>query len=392
MMKIQWKTCFRVGFSIFLLYLCINYLGVMQDFFLKALGAASPILIGCAIAYVVNIIMVKFEKHYFPVTKKKFLIATRRPVCLVAAFLSVVAIIVVVVSLILPEFTSCIQLLLSQIPGAYKKLIAFLDGVGIVPEKILVELSALDWQAKIGDIVEMISSYFGNVMTMLFTVITAFFSGLVVALFSIIFAIYLLLAKEKLHDRVNRIIDSYIKQSICKKTRYVCTVVNECFHNSSVGQTTEAVILGVLCTLGMLILRLPYASMIGTLIGFTALVPVVGAFIGAAVGAFMISMTSPIQALIFLVFIVVLQQLEGNIIYPKVVGESLGLPAMLILAAVTVGGGVFGVLGMLLGVPLVAAAYKILVADVNNREKNSKPVLADGGEIEHDDEQESRKE
>jgi len=376
-LKIQWKTCFRVGFSIFLLYLCINYLDVMQGFLLKALGAASPILIGCAIAYVVNLIMVKYEKHYFPVSKRKVVKKTRRPVCLIAAFLTVVAIVVVVVSLILPEFTSCIQLLLSQIPSAYKNVLSFVEEIGVVPEKILNELSALDWQTKIGDIVEMISSYFGNVVTMLFTVITAFFSGVVVALFSIIFAVYLLFAKERIHDRLNRILDSYLKQKLCGKIRYVTSVINECFHNFIIGQTTEAVILGVLCTVGMMILQLPYATMIGTLIGFTALIPVVGAFIGAAVGAFMISMTSPIQALIFIVFIIVLQQLEGNIIYPKVVGESLGLPAILILAAVTVGGGVFGIVGMLIGVPLAAAAYKILVADVNNREIKKKQALVE---------------
>jgi len=360
-----------------LLYLCINYLDVMQGFLLKALGAASPILIGCAIAYVVNLIMVKYEKHYFPVSKRKVVKKTRRPVCLIAAFLTVVAIVVVVVSLILPEFTSCIQLLLSQIPSAYKNVLSFVEEIGVVPEKILNELSALDWQTKIGDIVEMISSYFGNVVTMLFTVITAFFSGVVVALFSIIFAVYLLFAKERIHDRLNRILDSYLKQKLCGKIRYVTSVINECFHNFIIGQTTEAVILGVLCTVGMMILQLPYATMIGTLIGFTALIPVVGAFIGAAVGAFMISMTSPIQALIFIVFIIVLQQLEGNIIYPKVVGESLGLPAILILAAVTVGGGVFGIVGMLIGVPLAAAAYKILVADVNNREIKKKQALVE---------------
>ncbi len=348
----------------------------MQGFLIKAIGAASPILIGCATAYVVNLIMVKYEKHYFPMSRNKAVKKTRRPVCMIAAFLTVVAIVVVIVSLILPELTSCIQLLLSQIPSAYKKLLSFVEAVGVVPEKILNELSALDWQTKIGDIVEMISSYFGNVVTMLFTVITAFFSGVVVALFSIIFSIYILLSKERIHNRVNRIIDSYLKSSVCEKTRYVFSVIDECFHNYIVGQTTEAVILGVLCTVGMLILQLPYATMIGALIGFTALIPIVGAFIGAVVGAFMISMTSPIQALIFIVFIVILQQFEGNIIYPKVVGESLGLPAILILAAVTVGGGVFGILGMLLGVPLVAAAYKILVADVNNREAQKMASLA----------------
>ncbi len=366
-MKIQWKTCFKVGFSIFLLYLCIHYLEGMQGFVIKLLGAVSPLAIGAAIAYVVNIIMMAYERHYFPMTKKKFLKATRRPLCMIAAFLTVVAIVVIVVSLILPEFTSCIQLLLDQIPGALNKLVTFLEGIGVVPEKILDELTALDWQTKIGDILDMTTSYFGNVMNMLFTVITAFFSGLVVAVFSIIFAIYILFAKEKIAIKLNKTADSYCKKSFCEKARYVLSVVNDSFHKFIVGQSIEAVILGVLCTVGMLILQLPYATMIGALVGFTAIIPVVGAFVGAAVGAFMISTVSLIQAIIFIAFIVVLQQLEGNLIYPKVVGSSLGLPAIVILAAVTVGGGVFGILGMLLGVPLAAAVYKIVDADVKKR-------------------------
>ena len=204
-------------------------------------------------------------------------------------------------------------------------------------------------------------------MNMIFMVITAFFSGVVVEILSIIFAIYLLASKEKLHDRLNDIIDSYFKPKICEKIRYFSAIINDCFHKFIVGQTTEAVILGVLCTVGMLVLRLPYATMIGALVGFTAIVPVVGAFAGAIVGAFMISTVSMVEAVIFIVFIVILQQLEGNLIYPKVVGSSLGLPSMVILATVTVGGGVFGVLGMVLGVPLVSAAYKIITADVKNK-------------------------
>ena len=146
---------------------------------------------------------------------------------------------------------------------------------------------------------------------------------------------------------------------------YVLGIVNDCFRKYIVGQCTEAVILGVLCTIGMLLLRLPYATMVGALIAFTALIPIAGAYIGAFVGAFMILTVSPAKALIFLIFIVVLQQLEGNIVYPRVVGSSLGLPGIWVLAAVTVGGGVLGIPGMLLGVPLMAAAYKLIRDDVN---------------------------
>ena len=162
--------------------------------------------------------------------------------------------------------------------------------------------------------------------------------------------------------------DTYLPKETCRKIRAVVKTMDECFHNYIVGQCTEAVILGVLCILGMLLFRLPYATMVGTLVGFTALIPVAGAYIGAAVGAFMILTVSPAKALVFLIFILVLQQLEGNIIYPRVVGQSIGLPAIWVLAAVTVGGGLFGVVGMLLGVPLAATAWKLLGKDMKARE------------------------
>ena len=194
---------------------------------------------------------------------------------------------------------------------------------------------------------------------------------------ALIFSIYLLLGKEKLGRQLQKIMERYLRDGWNKKIRYVVGVVNDCFHRYIVGQCTEAVILGVLCMLGMLLIRLPYATMIGALIGFTALIPVAGAYIGAIVGAFMILTVSPVKALIFLVFIVILQQLEGNLIYPKVVGSSLGLPALWVLAAVTVGGGVLGVPGMLLGVPLSAAVYRLIRNDVYGTEEKAEKQEAE---------------
>ena len=157
----------------------------------------------------------------------------------------------------------------------------------------------------------------------------------------------------------------YMKEKVYSKTRYVLSVMNDSFHKYIVGQCTEALILGGLCTLGMLILKIPYATMTGAVIAFTALIPVAGGYIGAAVGAFMILTVSPVKAIIFLIYIVVLQQLEGNLIYPRVVGSSMGLPAIWVLAAVTIGGGVMGIAGMLIGVPIAATLYRLLREDVN---------------------------
>ena len=145
------------------------------------------------------------------------------------------------------------------------------------------------------------------------------------------------------------------------------TTTDTCFHSFIVGQCLDAVILGTLCIIGMSIFRFPYAMMIGCLVGFTALIPIAGAYIGAAVGAFMIFTVSPLQALLFIVFLVILQQLEGNLIYPKVVGASIGLPGIYVLAAITIGGGVMGIPGMLLGVPVTAALYKLVKDNMAKR-------------------------
>lgn len=150
-----------------------------------------------------------------------------------------------------------------------------------------------------------------------------------------------------------------------EKIRYVLTVLNQSFHHFLAGQTIEAVILGMLCTIGMWILRLPYAAMIGCLVGVTALLPVIGAYIGAAAGACMLLTVSPVKALVFLIFLTILQQIEGNFIYPRVVGHSIGLPGIWVLAAVIVGGGAFGIWGILFAVPLAAAIYRLLRPSIN---------------------------
>ena len=197
---------------------------------------------------------------------------------------------------------------------------------------------------------------FGGVMSSVVSVVSSVFSGIVTVLVALIFSIYLLLDKEKILSQVKRLISTYLPNGD-KKIFYVLHTLNDSFHRFIVGQCTEAVVLGFLCMIGMAIFRFPYAMMIGVLIGFTALIPVAGAYIGAGVGAFMILTESPLQAVFFLIFIVVLQQVEGNLIYPKVVGNSVGLPSIWVLAAVTIGGNLMGVAGMLIFIPLCSVAY-----------------------------------
>ena len=364
-MELKWKNCFRIGVSVFILYLCTQYWPSVVRLAATFWTAAAPMVIGCAIAYLVNILMSFYEKHYFQKSREKWVEPSRRPVCMLAAMLTLVAVVVLVVSLVLPQLFSCISLVFAEIPEAMNALVNWLDTLQIVPEDIVNTLEAVDWQSRMGEIVRTLTSGVGNVMGVVFTAASSVFSAITTALFSLIFSIYLLIGKEKLTGQSRRFLKRYLPEQWYRKIMYVLSVLNDCFHRFIVGQCMEAVILGTLCALGMSILRLPYATMVGALIAFTALIPVVGAFIGGGVGAFVILMESPVQALIFLVFLVVLQQLEGNLIYPRVVGSSIGLPGLWVLAVVTIGGGVFGVLGMLLGVPIAAAVYRLLREDMN---------------------------
>lgn len=364
-MKVETKTCVKIGISIFLLYLGIHYWPDVAGLIIAVIGAATPLLIGCIIAYVLNILMSFYERHYFPKAKSKAIVKSRRVVSMIASMITLLAAFVFIIVLIAPQLATCVQLLIVKVPVVFKSLVAWLDKFQILPEDIIGFLSSIDWQSKLSQIFTVLSSGAGDMVGVVAGVVSSVFSGVVTAFLSIIFAIYLLMGKETLGRQVDRLMHRYMRKTWYEKTMYVVEILNDCFHRYIVGQCTEAVILGLLCAFGMWIFRLPYSAMIGSLIAFTALIPVAGAYIGGGLGAFMIFTVSPIKAVIFVVFLVVLQQLEGNIIYPRVVGSAMGLPGIWVLAAVTVGGGIMGIGGMLIGVPVAAAAYRLLKNDLN---------------------------
>lgn len=364
-MKVQGKTCLKVGVSIFLLYLAIHYWPALAGFAASLLGAATPLVIGAMLAYMVNILMSFYERHYFPKSRKSAAGKSRRPVCMLAAFVTMIAIIALIIGLVVPELVACVQLIFAELPSALSWVAVHLEKLSFLPESVTEFLNSINWESGIKQLVELVTSGIGNVMGTVINLVSSVFSGVVTAFLSLIFAVYLLAGRDRISRQFGRLMDRYLPESLHRKISYTLKVLNDCFHRYIVGQCTEAVILGLLCTLGMLLLRLPYATMIGALVAFTALIPVAGAYIGAGVGAFMILTVSPIKALVFLVFLVILQQLEGNLIYPRVVGSSMGLPGVWVLAAVTVGGGLMGISGMLLGVPLTAAIYRMLREDVN---------------------------
>ena len=202
--------------------------------------------------------------------------------------------------------------------------------------------------------------------------ISGLFSGVVDFVIAVIFAVYILANKEALKLQSKKFIYARLNKDKADSFIKICRLARDSFRNFLTGQAKEAVILGVLCALGMLILGIPYAGPIGALTALTAFIPIVGAFIGGFIGAVLIVAVDPIKALIFIIFIIVLQQIEGNLIYPHVVGKNIGLPSIWVLVAITVGGSLFGIMGMIVGLPIVSIIYAIITENTNRRlkEKN----------------------
>lgn len=365
--RVETATCVKIAIAVFAVWLSMRYWPQVAKFIMDIIDSAETLIIGAIIAFLVNILMRSLEKIIFPKAQKQALITARRVICMILAFVLLIGIVALIIWLITPQLVSCIEIIIAEVPPLFNSIIKWLQKTQILPEDIMKELASIDWKSNLTKIFDVLTSGIGSVFDIVVTTVTSVFSGVVTALVSLIFAIYILLSKEVLAKQFKRLEKCYLGLSKRRKYNHTLQVIKDSFENFIVGQCKEAVILGVLCAVGMWIFRFPYASMIGALIGFTALIPVAGAYIGAAVGAVMILTESPIKAFFFIIFIVVLQQLEGNLIYPKVVGESIGLPGLWVLAAVTIGGGVMGIPGMLIGVPLVAAIYTLVGEDMDER-------------------------
>lgn len=337
-----------------------------------------PFLVGGAIAFAINIPMSFYERKLFRNNK---LIKAKRPICLVLSILSIVLVTIIVIVLVVPQLGKTLASLASTVPVFFDNIleelkVLFAQNPEIISYIENLESSTLNLDEIISKSIEIARNGVLNVLSSTVILASSFIGGLVNFVIAFVFSIYILLQKEKLSLQTDRVLKAYLPKKIYHIVIEVFRRLNQNFRNFITGQCTEAVILGSLFIITMTILKLPYAVMIGALIAFTALIPIVGAFIGCVVGAFLILMVSPIKALIFLILFLTLQQIEGNLIYPKVVGDSVGLPAIWVLAAVTIGGSLMGVSGMLLFIPIVATIYSLLRDDVNKRNKlsNSKKV------------------
>lgn len=351
--------------------LCVKYSDTVFDKIALLAGAVAPLLYGFMIAYVLNILMKGLEKLCFPKRQDARAQRVRRGLCVFGSIFLVLLLMIVLLLLVIPALRDAVLVLTKDIPRSFANFQDWASALaakyGYVEVQDFVDSLKIDWNTVFNRLSSLLSSGVSGLFNSAFSVANLIVSFVFTGLISLIFSIYMLFQKETLSRQLKKAGSVYLPQRWRETGGALCRLAHETFTNFITGQLTEAVILGSLCAGGMFLLRLPYALMVGVIVGVSALIPVMGAYIGAFVGAFLILTVSPVKALGFLIYLAILQQLEGNLIYPRVVGGSIGLPGIWVLAAVTVSGGLFGVPGMLVGVPLTATMYKWIRSDVNRR-------------------------
>lgn len=331
----------------------------------RILGIVFPFLLGAAMAFVFNVPMRRIEK-LLPMKENNRL---KRPLSLVLTLAFVTGILLLVIFVVVPQLRDTLISLQNSVP-------VFLEGVRKGAESLFASYSGsvwdfdslqIDWNGLVGGVFSFLSSGAGSVLSSTFTVAVSIINGVTTFGIAMIFSLYILLQKESLARQIKKTVRAFAPDHISTVIFDIAALTERTFSNFLTGQCVEAVILGTMFFITLTVLRLPYALLIGVLIAFTALIPVFGALIGCAVGIFLMLMVSPMQALIFTVVFFVLQQIEGNLIYPHVVGNSVGLPSIWVLVAVTIGGSAMGLVGMLIFIPLCSVLYTLLRGIVNRR-------------------------
>lgn len=374
--EINIKNVF-IGLALLILFAwaLVNLHSVLS-FFGKIFSWFSPVLIGAAIAFVINVLMRPMEKLWVKKIKAtKTSKKLKRPVCLILSTIIVLGLIFAIVFMLIPGLQQSTQDFTNNVPAYTEKVTGWISKLSAVAGKYKISLPEFSGNPEV--IISKIREYSGNIGTGILSktlnATTSFVSGLVNTLLGVVFAVYLLAEKEKVCYNLKKLLLRLISPERSAGILKVVNLTNQTFTNFIGGQLIDASILGIMCFIGMLIFRLPYAGVVSVLIAFTALIPVFGAWIGGGVSTFLILLSNPMDAVWFLVLLLVIQQLEGNLIYPKVVGKSIGLPGILVLVSVTVGGSAFGVLGMLLGIPACAVVYALYKEFMNKGNSVDQP-------------------
>ncbi len=343
------------------LYWALNNFADVQHIFASAVGLIFPFLLGLGIAFVLNVPMRGLERLLFRPWKRLGgrvpLARMKRPFCLI---LTIVLVFGLGGLVVIPQLGSVVLTLRDAAPAFFAQIQSWSGELLEKYPQVGEYIRRIDWQEIAAQIVQFLKAGAGSMLNSTVGVISSVFSGATTAFLALIFACYVLAQKEKLGAQCRKLLYAHAKTEHADSLLRICALANRTFGNFITGQCVEAVILGCMFFIAMTVFRFPYALTISVIVTFTALIPVFGAFIGAILGALLILVNDPMRALWFVVLFLVIQQIEGNLIYPRVVGSSVGLPGIWVLVAVTIGGSAFGIVGMLIMVPMGSVIYSVV--------------------------------
>lgn len=368
-----------IVFTMVVFIVGINYRTVLE-LAGTVFGIIFPFVLGGAIAFVMNVPM-RFIERKLPNLKHEKM---KRPLSLVLTLIFIIGILFLVGFLVIPELARTIASVSESVPAFWEKAQQEAEAFFVNYPYIVEQIEELDvnWKELIGEIMAFLGNGAGTVLSSTVSAAMSVINGLTTFFIGFVFALYILLQKETLARQTGKLMKAFLPERTCTRILEVLALTEKTFSSFLTGQCLEAVILGLMFFGTLTIMRFPYAVLIGVLIAFTALIPIFGAFIGCVVGAFLILMVNPMQAVVFVAVFLILQQIEGNLIYPHVVGNSVGLPSIWVLAAVTVGGSVMGITGMLIFIPLCSVFYSLL-RDAANARLLLKEVRKEGGKNEN---------
>ena len=364
-MQVDRKAIRRIVLGGFILFFLIYlYLFSGQIF----LNACKPLFIGIAMAYIMNIMIGWFLEHDILYNRK--ILKSEKIHTILSTVLAVAVLILaltVIFGYIAPQLTACVITLMDKVPSGIRILLNSPIIIRLIPDDTMETLQQIDWTKWLNHLVSIVNS--DDLIQGMTSTATSALSVFSTLMFGIMFACYFTAGRKRRHEQMTRALRAFLSPEKERIFFHYSGMLNSCFHDFIVCQSLQALILGLASTAFLLIFRFPYATMIGVLNGFCALLPVIGGYIGAILGTLIILADSPQMALMFLILIIVIQNVVGTLVFPRLVGRSLGLPAVWTLAAVTVGSGMVGITGIIIGVPLAAFAYRSLAEEVRRREE-----------------------
>ena len=372
-----------ITFAIILLAVSQNLTTVM-GFLSGVLGILAPVIVGLVLAFMLNILMNVLERRVFAFMKKSKKRVVRnlfKPISLVSTLILTLGFFVLLLFIIIPQLKDTIMLLVEKIPVYYTDLITWLES--------LVVRFGLDVNTEIfhnpkfdiNNIYTMAQNFFtiestSDILNTTLGVTSSLVSGVSNLVLGLIIAVYILAEKDNISKFTSRFFSAALPENIYSKAKEILSVASNSFASFITGQFTDALLLGTMCFIGMLIFGFPSAAVVSIIIGITALVPIIGPIVGEVIGCLIIFMESPIKALFFIIFVLILQMIDNNLIYPRIMGKSVGLPGVLVFIAVVVGGNIGGILGVLLGVPTASAIYALIINWLKNKKQKERELIA----------------